>query len=85
MARFLGIHTCVHEWQFIFSSRGTGTDGSHRHEAHVCKNCGLFRVWGDVDFKRFDIQFTLNTPELVAAAGAYLPLIDPTKRLTESE
>lgn len=81
-AKFLGASTCDHEWAFIFSSHLTSTDGSHRYEAHVCQNCGLFRIHGHVHQRPIDIRFTLNTPELVAAAGAYLPLIE-NEQITE--
>lgn len=69
-----------HHWLFVMSSRAVGTDeNNHRYEVRLCRDCGKFEVYGDVNFQHFDIGFELPTDELVEAAGQY------AKMLRESE
>lgn len=70
---------CEHNWLFIFKSKGFGLDGNHRYDAHVCRDCGTFHIFGSVNFVPFDMTFRLYNEDLIKAANQNLPFIDLPK------
>lgn len=67
---------CEHNWLFVYSGKGFDFNGNYRHIVHVCRDCGLFHISGSVNFVPFSFEFTLNSDELIKAAGMNLPFID---------
>lgn len=67
---------CTHRRRmFLSGQHGIGDGISYRHDVTLCPDCGEFNVFGYKNGEKFDIQFTLNTDEAVAAAGVYLELL----------
>lgn len=69
-------NSCEHNWLFAYSGKGFDFNGNYRHTAHICRDCGVIHISGSVNFVPFSFEFTLNSDELIKAAGQQLPFID---------
>jgi len=47
-----------------------------RYHISVCADCGRFQVFAEKEGVFLNIHFTLNTPDLVQAAGRYLEILE---------
>ena len=66
---------CKHvRTRFIQSS--DGGPPSYREHVSVCADCGQIRVSARKGGESFRVEFSLSTPESVAAAGRYLEYLD---------
>lgn len=75
---------CNHRWLMVMSSRAMGTDNNnHRYEVRLCKNCGRFECYGDVNFQYFDFSFELVRDEYLEAAGKYIEYLNRPKLESE--
>lgn len=71
---------CEHRHRlFIQSDRFSGEDEHERSSVHICADCGEFFVFAERNGEHIQITFTLSTPELVAAAGRYLKILEQDK------